>query len=51
MSRHQHKRVALPPVNVVVTVTGTQTGAVKTYTNPQGTAFQPIQDTAAFVCP
>jgi hypothetical protein len=24
---------------------------VKTYTNPQGVAFQPIQDTSAFTCP
>ncbi len=41
----------LTNVNVVMTVTDTQTGAVKTYINPQGTAFQPIQDTSAFVCP
>jgi len=34
--------------DVVITVTDTQTGAVKTYTNPQGVAFQPIQDTNAF---
>lgn len=28
------------------------TGFFKTYTNPQATAFQPIQDTAALpVCP
>ncbi len=32
-------------------VTDTQTGAVNTYTNQQGMAFQPIQDTAASVCP
>ena len=38
----------LTDVNVVITVTNTQTGAVKTYTNPRGTAFQPIQDTSAF---
>jgi hypothetical protein len=38
----------LTNVNAVITVTDTQTGAVKTYTNPQGTAFQPIQDTSAF---
>ena len=31
-----------------MTVTDMQTGAVRTYTNPQGTAFLPIQDTAAF---
>jgi hypothetical protein len=41
----------LTNVNVVMTVTDTQTGAVKTYTNPQSTAFQPLQDTNAFVCP
>jgi hypothetical protein len=42
----------LTDVNVIMTVTDTQTGAVKTYTNPQGTAFQPIQDTSAFfTCP
>ena len=35
----------LTDVNVVMTVTDTQTGAVKNYTNPQGTPFQPIQDT------
>ena len=38
----------LTNVNVVITVTDTQTGAVKIYTNPQGVAFQPIQDTDAF---
>ena len=41
----------LTNVNVVMTVTDTQTGAVRTYTNPQGTAFRPIQDTSAFLCP
>jgi hypothetical protein len=42
----------LTNVNVTVTVTDTQTGAVRTYVNPQGTAFQPIQDTGAFsTCP
>jgi hypothetical protein len=42
----------LTNVDVVITVTDTSTGAVKTYTNPQGAAFQPIQDTAAFsTCP
>jgi hypothetical protein len=35
-----------------LTVTDTQTGAIQTYTNPQGTPFQPIQDTNAFAtCP
>jgi hypothetical protein len=41
----------LTNVDVVMTVTDVQTGAVRTYTNPQGTAFAPIQDTAAFNCP
>ena len=42
----------LTDVNVILTVTDTQTGAIKTYTNPQGTPFQPIQDTSAFAtCP
>ncbi|MDQ2978584.1 MAG: hypothetical protein M3R62_05150, partial [Acidobacteriota bacterium] len=42
----------LTNVNVIMTVTDTQTGIVKTYVNPQGTAFQPIQDTSAFAtCP
>ncbi|MEO8189337.1 MAG: hypothetical protein ABI682_03265 [Acidobacteriota bacterium] len=40
----------LTDVNVVMTVTETDTGLVKIYTNPQGRAFQPIQDTAAFSC-
>ena len=38
----------LTNVNVVITVTDTQTGAVRTYTNPQGVAFAPIQATDAF---
>jgi hypothetical protein len=38
----------LTDVSVVLTVTDTQTGQSKTYTNPQGKAFQPIQDTSAF---
>jgi hypothetical protein len=42
----------LTNVQVVLTVTDTQTGAVRTYTNPQGTPFAPIQDTNAFAtCP
>jgi len=42
----------LTDVNVILTVTDTQTGAIQTYTNPQGTPFQPIQDTNAFAtCP
>ncbi len=42
----------LTNVNVILTVTDTQTGAIRTYINPQGTAFEPIQDTNAFAtCP
>ena len=40
----------LTNVQVDLTVTDTQTGNSKTYRNPQGTAFQPIQDTAALPC-
>jgi predicted enzyme related to lactoylglutathione lyase len=40
----------LTNVQVVLTVVDTQTGAVRIYTNPQGTAFAPIQDTSAFAC-
>ena len=35
-------------VYVVVTVTDSWTGAVKTYTNPQGSPFRPVWDTRAF---
>jgi CSLREA domain-containing protein len=35
-------------VNVVLTVTDTATGQVKTYTNPQGRTFRSILDTGAF---
>jgi len=41
----------LTNVRVHLTVTDTRTGAVKTYDNPRGAAFQPVQDTSAFVCP
>jgi len=42
----------LTNVEVDITVTDTQTDTVKTYSNPLGTAFQPIQDTRAFAtCP
>ena len=42
----------LTNVQVTMTVTDTKTGTVKTYNNPQGQAFQPIQDTNAFAtCP
>ena len=38
----------LTNVNVTIAVTDTVTGASKTYVNPQGAAFAPIQDTSAF---
>src|SRR5262249_19052856 len=38
----------LTNVAVLMTVTDTQTGALKNYQNPQGVAFQPIQDTDGF---
>ena len=42
----------LTNVNVVLTIRDTTTGTTKTYTNPQSTAFQPIQDTGALAtCP
>lgn len=41
----------LTNVQTVITVTDTQTGAIRTYTNPQGTPFAPIQDTSALSCP
>jgi lysyl endopeptidase len=42
----------LTDVRVTLTITDTRTGTIKTYVNPGGTAFQPIQDTSAFAtCP
>ncbi|HVR11849.1 MAG TPA: alkaline phosphatase family protein [Thermoanaerobaculia bacterium] len=38
----------LTNVQATIAVTDTVTGDVKTYVNPQGTAFLPIQDTNAF---
>ena len=38
----------LTNVEVGITVVDRETGASKTYTNPRGTPFAPIQDTAAF---
>ncbi|HEY4597156.1 MAG TPA: hypothetical protein VIJ02_12205, partial [Thermoanaerobaculia bacterium] len=50
--RHWVFAGGLTDVAVVMTVTDTRTGAVKTYRNPQGRPFAPIQDTAAFpACP
>jgi photosystem II stability/assembly factor-like uncharacterized protein len=40
----------LTNVMVNLTVTDVLTGATMIYTNPQGTAFVPIQDTSAFLC-
>lgn len=42
----------LTDVNVDLVVTDTKSGMVKTYTNPLGRPFAPIQDTDAFAtCP
>ncbi|HEX6899764.1 MAG TPA: hypothetical protein VF789_08625 [Thermoanaerobaculia bacterium] len=42
----------LTNVRAVVTVTDTERNSVRTYINPQGKAFQPVQDTNAFAtCP
>jgi hypothetical protein len=42
----------LTNVEAALVVTDTKTGVAKTYANPAGTAFRPIQDTAAFAtCP
>jgi hypothetical protein len=42
----------LTNVAVTMTVTDTSNGTQRTYSNPQGVAFQPIQDTSAFAtCP
>ena len=41
----------LTDVGVELVVTDTVTGAVKMYSNPVGTPFQPIQDSSAFPCP
>ena len=42
----------LTDVGVTLTVTDTQNGEVRSYDNPLGSPFQPIQDTSAFAtCP
>jgi streptogramin lyase len=54
-SANQHHwafAAGLTNVEVRTTVTDTYTGISKFYTNPLGTAFTPVQDTAAFgTCP
>jgi hypothetical protein len=51
-SRYWTFAAGLTDVNVILTVTDTQTGTVQTYTNPQGIPFEPVQDTNAFAtCP
>ena len=51
-SRYWTFAAGLTNVQVVVTVTDTQTGKAQIYSNPQGTPFEPIQDTSAFApCP
>jgi hypothetical protein len=40
----------LTNVKASLTVTDTQTGLSRTYSNPQSTPFQPSQDTSAFSC-
>lgn len=40
----------LTNVLATITVTDVLTGVTKSYTNPQGIAFRPIQDTTAFIC-
>lgn len=41
----------LTDVGVALSVTDTATGRSRSYTNPNGTPFPPLQDTAAFTCP
>ena len=51
-NRHWVFAGGLTNVEVALTVTDTETGAVRIYVNFAGTAFQPVQDTAAFAgCP
>lgn len=51
-SRYWVFTAGLTNVQVDLKVTDTETGAVKTYTNPQGTKYVAVQDTAAFAtCP
>jgi hypothetical protein len=41
----------LTNLETTLAVSDTQTDVVKTYLNPQGTPFAPIQDTSALTCP
>jgi len=51
-SRYWVFSAGLTDVEVTLRVTDIQTGTLKTYGNPRGTAFQPIQDTSTFeTCP
>jgi hypothetical protein len=51
-SRYWVFAAGLTDVRTTITVTDTKTGSVKQYTNPLGTPFAPVQDTAAFAtCP
>lgn len=50
-SRRWFFAAGMTNVNVVITVTDTLTGVTRTYENPAGTPFAPIQDVAALTCP
>jgi len=41
----------LTDVKTDIVVRDLRTGSSKTYSNPQGRAFRPVQDTSAFACP
>ena len=41
----------LTDVEVTLRVTDSQTGVTRTYFNPRGRAYAPVQDTSAFSCP
>ena len=51
-SRYWFFAGGLTNVDVMITVTDSNTGVMRQFHNPQGTPFQPIQDTSALpVCP
>jgi virginiamycin B lyase len=51
-SRYWVFAAGLTDVEVTLRVTDTQTGAARTYLNPRGSPYQPVQDTSAFAtCP